>query len=677
MAEIGGTFSPAAEDPTALPERLARQPGESDSDYAKRVLEAQEAAARRAGAPLTRNPGESEDAFTERKRKANIAAAAAEDARTARDNAWNPAYLASLQQLMATDLQRKGWTMIGQPLVETKTVQDIGGGTREVQTGNYVVTINDGKPNGQVQQFTVKRLNQPGTTGTLGGWSVIEPPKDLKANANEGLYSNIRIDDDGTSWGLNNQTNGWEEIKGHTFSKDEKKGLDRYSSITVGYDGNFYGVDKDTNKSVKIEGATVPREPKYGRMVELNGKWYQEGDKPGLFAAVQGLPDDVEQPQIGDRRKQPGSDGYLYPQVYGQGGWKNDDVLPAVPYTAAAKKAEAELAERPKEGLTRQTVREGYKVQDIFKNGTWIEDPSVPRTRATPYEPTTVGAAADPKNKVIYRTDDTGKLVGTPNDNYQPEALGERVQYMQERAAAKYQELKAAADAKTITPEQAATQWDAWWNSNVEPYKVQLKQEQDRKYAEDQIKAQELQLKGVKQQTDNLTAAQAGAQNRVQNYISTLPYRVGPSFGKDVIENISNAYATGKAPGVISGDAFTFDAPNLDQMYTNAVAAGLKDISPVAAQIAGGQDVKLAQPIDLDSRLSKLSFQPGGFRPSATPAAAPVEAIPVPQRIDTPAAASPAQWGAGLDWNLGSQGWGNGIPEWIQQYLKTQSFMPA
>jgi hypothetical protein len=115
--------------------------------------------------------------------------------------------------------------------------------------------------------------------------------------------------------------------------------------------------------------------------------------------------------------------GYEVQEVYRGGQWVVDPSVPPKPYTP-------KTAAEPKEGDTRPNVQGGYQVQEVYRGGQWVVDPSVaPR----PYTPETAAKPVEGqiRNNVqngyqvqeVYRG---GQWVVDPNvapKPYTPEAL--------------------------------------------------------------------------------------------------------------------------------------------------------------------------------------------------------------------------------------------------------------
>src|SRR5215467_1912886 len=277
------------------------------------------------------------------------------------------------------------------------------------------------------------------------------------------------------------------------------------------------------------------------------------------------------------------------------------------------------------EGDTRQNIEGGYNVTQTYQNGEW-KTTSV-GSRATPQQPTQVNAPAT--SQFITTMDQDGNITTRPNPNYAPTTMagiaGQQAA-LQQQARAQHDQINAnlqngvygsGPDAQT----KANAAWADWWNQNIEPQKASLAQAQ-----------QQAQFEQQKQQQDlaraNYATAQGAGQNAVSNYLSTMPYRVGPGYNQ-AFGQVANALAGGKMPGNIDMSQLTFKMPDLGQMSQQATAQALAHISPTAAQMANGSPTPSMfsqSPPDINSQLNMTNYTPFG---AATPATgAPPAVIP-------------------------------------------------
>src|SRR5499427_8023940 len=263
------------------------------------------------------------------------------------------------------------------------------------------------------------------------------------------------------------------------------------------------------------------------------------------------------------------------------------------------------------EGDTRQNIEGGYNVTQTYQNGEW-KTTSV-GSRATPQQPTQVNAPAT--SQFITTMDQDGNITTRPNPNYAPTTMagiaGQQAA-LQQQARAQHDQINAnlqngvygsGPDAQT----KANAAWADWWNQNSEPQKASLAQAQ-----------QQAQFEQQKQQQDlaraNYATAQGAGQNAVSNYLSTMPYRVGPGYNQ-AFGQVANALAGGKMPGNIDMSQLTFKMPDLGQMSQQATAQALAHISPTAAQMANGSPTPSMfsqSPPDINSQLNMTNYAPFG-----------------------------------------------------------------
>src|SRR5215471_4518756 len=364
----------------------------------------------------------------------------------------------------------------------------------------------------------------------------------------------------------------------------------------------LYGFDPSGNYA-KVPGAPTqagtPKKPTAPTFIEVKGNKYPV------------IPDDSAQgyhlgdPVAGGASHDSGyfvENGYKVYKNYneGTGQYEVDPTIPPEAWSPAAKATEAKTASQPKEGDTRTNIEGGYNVTQTYKGGDWTTT-SI-GNRAQPMTPATLQAPTD--QPFIVRTDETGQPQTIANPNYQPKAATSRAEIAQ-RAANLQQQATAMRDKiaqdVTVPADQKAQRFNDWWAQNIAPQKQALEAgyaDVARAEAQDQ----------AKQQREALTTAQTTGQNVVEAYAKTLPYRVGPNFDK-VMGQLSQAWATGKMPGNLDmTGAFTYQLPDTQQMYQDAVAQTLKSISPQAAAMTGNAPPSF----DLNNMLNMGAYNFGG-----------------------------------------------------------------
>jgi hypothetical protein len=221
------------------------------------------------------------------------------------------------------------------------------------------------------------------------------------------------------------------------------------------------------------------------------------------------------------------------------------------------------------------------------------------------------------------------------NQNYLPTDPGRMTAQLQQQAQAQQQTLQQQVQAGKLTSDQAASQFDTWWNQNIEPLKGDIAAAQAKQQSA--LAQQQAQTNYYNAQAANLpaTLAQNASDQAQRNVISMLPYVTGKGYG-DAVSNLMSSMGTGKFPGInpqALASAATYSLPNLQEIGRQGAAAALAHISPTAQNIltqnaAGGQPAvqpPVAGMPDLNSLLSRGSYgfgQPGGGMAGAPPAPA-------------------------------------------------------
>jgi hypothetical protein len=252
-----------------------------------------------------------------------------------------------------------------------------------------------------------------------------------------------------------------------------------------------------------------------------------------------------------------------------------------------------------------------------------------------------------------YYDPTTGTVKTDPNQNYLPTDPGRMQQQLQQQASAQQSALQQQVMAGKLTADQAASQFNQWWQTNAEPIKGDI--------AAAQAKAQSaIDLQQAQANNYNTTAAiapatlaQTGASDAQKNLISMLPYVVGNGAASTpAITQGKNGF-----PNVDYGQVMknaTYSLPNLQEVGRQGAAAALANISPTAAMHAQMPGPPAQPPMpgmpDLNSMLNMNQYGfgqppsvPGGA-PGAPAAAAPTPAQP--GAPGAPAQAAPPQW----DW---------------------------
>jgi len=258
---------------------------------------------------------------------------------------------------------------------------------------------------------------------------------------------------------------------------------------------------------------------------------------------------------------------------------------------------------------------------------------------------------------VFYTRDpNTGAMTAHVNQAVAPKTMADvaqQVGLLQSQATAQKDQLAKQVASGALSQDAAAKQFSDWWGQNVEPQKAMLGAAQQQAALDQQKQIEE-------QNRLNLSTAQAAGQTAVTAQQALLPYAVGPDFGK-ATNNILQAFQSGKAPAPMDySNAFTFQAPDMNDIYQKATAAALAHISPTAAGIVGGPGATpsmFQNPPDVNQQLNMTNYGFAGAPPTA-PAPAPVPAAAAtPAAPAAPAGGLPPGWAGvpGLDPRLSGQ----------------------
>ena len=177
--------------------------------------------------------------------------------------------------------------------------------------------------------------------------------------------------------------------------------------------------------------------------------------------------------------------------------------------------------------------------------------------------------------------DPTSQSVQTQtNPNYQPTDPGRMTVQLQQQASGMQQTLQQQVAAGKLTSDQAASQFDSWWNTNVEPMKASIAQTQA---TQQSAIGQQQALTGYyNAEAANLpaTLAQNASDAAQKNAISMLPYTTGAGFGQALGSAMSGGWKNVNPQQI--AQATTFQLPNLQEIGRQGAAAALANISPTA-----------------------------------------------------------------------------------------------
>lgn len=290
-------------------------------------------------------------------------------------------------------------------------------------------------------------------------------------------------------------------------------------------------------------------------------------------------------------------------------------------------------------GLTKNKAQKLIAPQDqetwtvVDENGQVISTYKNPGYKAPP--PQVVTGLSTDTPYLTTRDTTTGALSTQLYPGYQAKTQADvaaQVGRLQTAAQQKRDELKARIGQAGYTAQNAARDFDQWWNQNVEPQKQGLAAAQQQAQIEQQRKADE-------ERRTAFTTAQAAGQQAASIYQAGARNRVGPQFG-NVINQLVNAWASGGTlpQNLDVAGAVTYQGPTADQIAEQATAKALAFISPTAAQIAGGGQPALTNmmpQLDINQLLQASTYSPGNFGAVPQVQAQPVTSIyRPPQQVD-------------------------------------------
>jgi hypothetical protein len=266
------------------------------------------------------------------------------------------------------------------------------------------------------------------------------------------------------------------------------------------------------------------------------------------------------------------------------------------------------------------------------------------KSRSDINTPTTV--TTDPLNRYIYQYNPaTGKTETVESKNYHPAQadVGSRVQQLQTQAQAKQQELQAQVLNGTLTSADAQKQFGDFWNTQIEPQKAALAQEQ----AQTQFTNQNAAAATQNNADQNANAAAGtGASllnNRATQAAGTFRDVLGISSGKNYgvggaapdvsgLPDAISAYYTGLGGGQGTYDTAANLVKNIDPTnksgFAPHAAAALGQVLDQYHQQATGTYQPGAVPtppagMDLNGMLNQSAYA-GGYAPAPPVVAPPV-----------------------------------------------------
>lgn len=212
----------------------------------------------------------------------------------------------------------------------------------------------------------------------------------------------------------------------------------------------------------------------------------------------------------------------------------------------------------------------------------------------------------------------TGSMIALP----EPGDTGAKLAGLQAQARAERDRLLKLRDTGALSDTDASKQFDAYWQTTIEPQKAQLAQDQARdletqRIADDTRLRQNATAEGSYEQSRQAFAQDAG-ESAVDDVLKTLPFRVGPNFGANFAKGLETLSSGGGAVRFDASD-FTYDMPNVAEISQQATARALAGMSPYAALLAGQRTAPAPVGVDVNTALqqSRYGLPPGSaFRPA-------------------------------------------------------------
>jgi hypothetical protein len=235
----------------------------------------------------------------------------------------------------------------------------------------------------------------------------------------------------------------------------------------------------------------------------------------------------------------------------------------------------------------------------------------------------------------------TQSMQTAANPAYVPTDPGRMTAQLQQQATAQQQALQQQVAAGKITSDQAASQFDQYWNQNIEPVKGDIAAAQAK--AQSALQYQQAQTGYQQAQTAMLpaTLAQNASDAAQRNVLSMLPYTVGTGAATTPGITPGARGFPNVNPAQIMQNA-TYSLPNLQEIGRQGAAAALANISPTAAmhaQIPGPMGQPQQGMPDLNSMLNMNSY---GFGAPGGAQGGPAQPMPAVQGAPAQAQLMPA-----------------------------------
>jgi hypothetical protein len=546
--------------------------------------------------------------------------------------------------------------------------------TYQANPNGYVIGVTN-PATGQMLKLTLSRQGDP-STGY--GWTVTGREDQGKLDKTQPGYTGVQRlpfpDGHEELWGTNSNTGAFEKMPGAPDTLGTLKGWNDIRQIEQNGQMVWVGTNPQGQPLQPIPGAPSINTAKYvpGSVKQVtktvdgvtkqvyvgqNSQTQNWEDIPELGsenapiktttvagavykdnpnAGKPGEPDFVRvsgiaTPNNGDRQWADAGGGYVKRQVYQNGAWGDvgpDDpegvqrpVSPTAIAAQGALKPKGTKYMLPLPGSPDTLVE-----VTADGNGGYTYEPGPngepPKTMRIPgiAQPTTVSGAGTDEFLPARRDPITNQLLpAEKNPNWQTTGPADRVRQLREIAIQKQQEIHQQVQAGSLTDDQADQQFNTWWDGSIQPALEEVKQAQQQKQIDTQLKVtQDQRAQDQQRNADYTTALQAGS-NAVEAQKALLPYMVGPGFGA-ALNNIQSAYASGTKPGNIDlGSAVTFQLPDMQALATQATNQALAHLSPTASQNMNQQTGAQAQP-GLPQQIPNYdytqSMQQSQYRPS-------------------------------------------------------------
>lgn len=554
---------------------------------------------------------------------------------------------------------RQGWKVVGRR-PEMANTTELNANNREVTvskpTGNTVWLISG--PGGQNDEITVKE-STPGASGTTAVGETIPWQTDPATGQPPAVKSGFTlIQGPQKNLAQPQAAAGWTDVrtivdKGLTYQygKDPADGqFKKIPGVPQGTDASapkvapsaptdWKPLKDDSGRTVAMyDPATGDRQavtqPAQDKNVAAGSKkqtiensrvitWTADGQGNWNVDTIGQPIADPNKPVEGATRRNV-QGGMAVTEKYSGGQWTIDPTVKPVPFDPNA----------PKEGDVRpNTDNKGQAIQEVYRGGNWVTDTSVEPKPFGTKPPEVINTGTAPK--FALRDPTTGAI--TWQENQATTDVKAQVDQLQEKARAERDRINEL----PLPPEDKAAQFNTWWAQNVQPAADQLHAtaaQQDyanqRNYYADQTTIANNEATYEKSRQD--TALTAGRQ-AVTDTLSSLKYRVGPTFGAEF----------SKALGVLSGgggkvnfspSAFTYDMPNMDQIAEQATSRALAHISPYAAYKVGAPVPVPPKAVDPAAALNATNYTFGGAPAAPTTTIAPDGTVTIQHQAPNPLA---------------------------------------